>query len=59
MELENPELYDKNNPIYNDICHPYTSVDGLDMTLSGKQKDYFYILNNIIIISFKIFNDIR
>ena len=40
MELENPELYDKNNPIYNDICHPYTSVDGLDMTLSGKQKDY-------------------
>ena len=40
LELENPELYDKNNPIYNDICHPYTSVDGVDMTLSGKQKDY-------------------
>ena len=39
-ELENPELYDKNNPIYSDICHPYSSVDGLDMTLSGKQKDY-------------------
>ena len=40
VELENPELYDKNNPIYSDICHPYTSVDGLDMTLSGKQKEY-------------------
>ena len=40
LELENPELYDKNNPIYNDICHPYTSVDGVDMTLSEKQKDY-------------------
>ena len=39
-ELENPELYDKNNPIYTDICHPYSSIDGLDMTLSSKQKDY-------------------
>ena len=40
LELENPELYDKNNPIYSDICHPYTSEDGLDMTLSSKQQDY-------------------
>ena len=40
MELVDPEKYDKNNPIYNDICYPYTSEDGLDMTLSGKQKDY-------------------
>ena len=40
MYLENPELYDKNNPIYSDICHPYTSEDGLDMTLSSKQQDY-------------------
>ena len=39
-ELDKPELYDKNNPIYSDICYPYTSVDGADMTLSGKQKEY-------------------
>ena len=40
MYLEEPELYDKNNPIYSDICHPYSSVDGVDMTLGEKQKDY-------------------
>jgi len=40
MELENPELYDKDNPIYNDMCYPYSSKDGVDMTLIDVQKEY-------------------
>ena len=40
MDLQNPELYDKNNPIYNDICSPYSSKDGVDMILSDVQREY-------------------
>ena len=40
MELENPELYDKNNPIYNDMCYPYSSKDGVDMILTDVQREY-------------------
>ena len=40
MELENPELYNKDNPIYNDMCYPYTSKPGADMTLTDVQNDY-------------------
>ena len=40
MELENPELYDKNNPIYNDICSPYSSKNGVDMVLRDVQQEY-------------------
>ena len=47
MELENPELYDKDNPIYNDMCYPYSSKDGVDMILTDVQKEY--IDNNRII----------
>ena len=40
IELENPELYDKDNPIYNDMCYPYSSKDGVDMILTDVQKEY-------------------
>ena len=40
MELTSPELYDKNNPIYNDICYPYSIKEGVDTTLGDMQKDY-------------------
>ena len=40
MNLENLYLYDKNNPIYNDICHPYSSKDGVDMSLIDRQNEY-------------------
>ena len=40
IELENPELYDKNNPIYNDICYPYTFINGVDMTTTDLQNEY-------------------
>ena len=47
MELENPELYDKDNPIYNDMCYPYSSKNGVDMILTDVQREY--INNNRII----------
>ena len=40
IELEDPDLYDKNNPIYNDMCCPYSSKDGVDMVLSDVQRIY-------------------
>ena len=40
LELENPELYDKNNPIYNDICCPYSSKEGVDMVVADVQREY-------------------
>ena len=40
IEIENPELYDKNNPIYNDMCYPYSSKDGIDMVLTDVQDEY-------------------
>ena len=40
MELEHPELYDKDNPIYNDMCYPYSFQKGVDMTLTDVQKEY-------------------
>jgi len=40
MEFENPELYNKENPIYNDMCYPYSSKDGVDMTLTDVQQEY-------------------
>ena len=40
MELTNPILYDKNNPIYTDICFPYSLKGGVDTTLGDMQKDY-------------------
>ena len=33
-------IYDKNNPIYNDICSPYSSKDGVDMILKDLQQEY-------------------
>ena len=40
MALENPELYDKDNPIYNDMCYPYSSKEGLDMILTDVQQEF-------------------
>ena len=40
MNLDNPEMYNKNNIIYNDICHPYSSKDGVDMTISDLRSEY-------------------
>ena len=40
MEFENPELYNKDNPIYNDMCYPYSSKNGVDMSLTDVQKEY-------------------
>ena len=40
IELENPELYNKDNSLYNDICFYYTSNEGADMSLDDRQKEY-------------------
>ena len=40
MALENPELYDKDNPIYNDMCYPYSSKEGVDMILTDVQQEF-------------------
>ena len=39
-DLENPELYDINNPIYNSICYPYSSKSGVDMTIKDIRDDF-------------------
>ena len=39
IELENPELYNKDNSLYNDICFYYTSNEGADMSLDDRQKE--------------------
>ena len=40
LKLRNPELYDKNNSIYNNMCSPYSSKNGVDMTLIDVQEEY-------------------
>ena len=44
IPLENPELYNKNHFIYNDVCHPYSSREGLDMGINDLRDEY--IKNN-------------
>ena len=44
MELLDPELYDKNSPIYSDICFRYSIQDGADATLGNMQRDYIPLL---------------
>ena len=41
MELIEPELYDRNNPIYKDICYPYSIKEGVDTSLGELQNNYF------------------
>ena len=40
LELENPDIYDINNPIYRSICYSFSSKDGVDMTVKDKQEDF-------------------
>ena len=40
INLENPELYDKESPYYNDICYPSSSDGKFDMILDDRQKEY-------------------
>ena len=40
MELSDPELYDKKNPVYSDICARYSLKNGADATLREMQNDY-------------------
>jgi len=40
IKLDNPEIYNKNNIIYNDMCHPYSSKDGIDMALNDLRNEY-------------------
>ena len=39
LELENPDIYDINNPIYQSICYSFSSKDGVDMTVKDRQED--------------------
>ena len=34
------DLYNKNSGYYNDICYPYTSSNGTDMTLGDRQQEF-------------------
>ena len=40
LELENPDIYDINNPIYQSICYSFSSKDGVDMTVKDRQEDF-------------------
>ena len=44
MELDNPELYDKDSPYYNDICYSNSTNKKADMTTDDRRKEY--TLNN-------------
>ena len=35
------DIFDINDPFYNDICTSYTSDDGTDVTLKDRQNNYF------------------
>jgi hypothetical protein len=37
---ENLDLYNKDSAFYNDICYPYTSENGTDITLKDRQKSF-------------------
>ena len=34
-------LYDSNSSFYNDLCTPYTSINGVDMLLSDRQNEIY------------------
>ena len=34
------DLYNKNSGYYNDICYPYTSTNGTDITLGDRQQEF-------------------
>ena len=36
---QNLDLYNKNSDFYNDICYPYTSENGTDVTLEDRRKE--------------------
>ena len=35
------DLFDINDPFYNDLCSPYKSKDGTDVLLSDRKNDYY------------------
>ena len=35
-----PAIYNKNSPYYNDLCVPYDTNDGVDITLEDRQNKY-------------------
>ena len=40
IELDNPELYDKNSPYYNDICYNLPSDSGVDLIINDRMQEY-------------------
>ena len=40
MSKNGIDILNENNSFYNDICTPFTSNDGTDMTLSDRQKNF-------------------
>ena len=41
------DLYDGNNSFYNEICSPYTSLNGTDVSLADR-KEYYYNKDNVL-----------
>ena len=40
IDIENPELYDKQSPYYNDICYPDSSNDKFDKLIDDRIQEY-------------------
>ena len=41
LKKEGYDLFDGNNSFYNDLCSPYTSLNGTDVSLADR-KEYYY-----------------
>ena len=44
LKSQGYDLFNSNDEFYNDICSPFNSLDGTDVTLNDRKKD-FYISN--------------
>ena len=40
-------LFNLNDSFYNDICSPYTTINGTDITLDDRRKDIYSQINNL------------
>ena len=40
MDIDNPDLYDINSPIYNSLCYIYSSKSGVDMTIKDRRDGF-------------------
>ena len=41
MPLQGIDIYDANDPFFNDICYPFTSEEGKDVSLEDR-REYYY-----------------